>query len=52
MRRNRKKGIEMSRKTVLSEPENATYLDTYGWLLFLTGECEQAKKYLKEALVY
>ena len=51
-RRNLKKAIEMSRKTVLSEPENATYLDTYGWLLFLSGEYEQAKKYLKEALVY
>lgn len=50
--RNLKKAIEMSRKTVLSEPENATYLDTYGWLLYLTGDYEQAKKYLKEALVY
>ena len=51
-RRNLKKAIEMSRKTVLSEPENATYLDTYGWLLYLTGDYEGARKYLKEAMVY
>lgn len=51
-RRNLKKALEMSRKTVLSEPENATYLDTYGWLLFLTGDYEQARKYLKDAMVY
>ncbi len=51
-RRNLKKAIEMSRKTILNEPENSTYLDTYGWLLYLTGDYEQAKKYLKEAMVY
>lgn len=50
--RNLKKALEMSRKTVLNEPENSTYLDTYGWLLYLTGDYEQAKKYLKEAMVY
>lgn len=50
--RNLKKALEMSRKTVLNEPENSTYLDTYGWLLYLTGNYEQAKKYLKEAMVY
>ena len=50
--RSLKKALEMSRRTVLSEPENATYLDTYGWLLYLTGDYEQAKKYLKDALVY
>lgn len=37
---------------MLNEPENSTYLDTYGWLLYLTGDYEQAKKYLKEAMVY
>ena len=51
-RRNLKKPLEMSRKTILNEPENATYLDTYGWLLYLTGDYEQARKYLKDAMVY
>ena len=51
-RRNLKKALEMSRKTILNEPENATYLDTYGWLLYLPGDYEQARKYLKDAMVY
>ena len=51
-RRNLKKALEMSRKTILNEPENATYLDTYGWLLYLTGDYEKARKYLKDAMVY
>ena len=50
--RNLKKALEMSRRTVLNEPENSTYLDTYGWLLYLTGDYEEAKKYLKEAMIY
>ena len=51
-RRNLRKALEMSHRTVVSEPENATYLDTYGWLLYLTGDYEQARKYLKDAMVY
>lgn len=51
-RRNLKKAVEMSRKTVLNEPENSTYLDTYGWLMYLTGEYEEAEKYLKKAMIY
>lgn len=51
-RRNLKKAVEMSRKTILNDPENSTYLDTYGWLLYLTGDYEEAKKYLKQAMVY
>ncbi len=47
-----KKALEMSRKTVELEPQNSTYLDTYGWLLYLTGDYAGAKKYLKEATLY
>ena len=47
-----KKALEMSRKAVLNEPENSTYLDTYGWLLFLTGDYQEAKKYLEKAKIY
>ena len=46
------KALEMSRKAVLNEPENSTYLDTYGWLLYLTGDYEEARKYLKKAADY
>lgn len=51
-RRNLKKALQMSRKSIDIEPNNSTYLDTYGWILYLTGDLEGAKKYLKQALVY
>ena len=50
--RHLKKALEMSRKTVLNEPENPTYLDTYGWLLYLTGDYQEARKYLEKAKIY
>ena len=50
--RNLWKALEMSRKTVLNEPENPTYLDTYGWLLYLTGDYQEARKYLEKAKIY
>ena len=50
--RNLRKALEMSRKTVLNEPENPTYLDTYGWLLYLTGDYQEARKYLEKAKIY
>lgn len=47
-----KKALSMSRKTVEQEPTNSTYLDTYGWLLFQTGDLKEAKKYMKLAIVH
>ena len=41
---------EMSYKTVKAEPNNATYLDTYAWILFEKGNYEQAKIYIDQAL--
>ena len=42
----------MSKKTIDAEPDNATYLDTYGWILFLRGKARQAKPYFKHAMLY
>ena len=42
----------MSRKTVEAEPDNATYLDTYGWILYLQGKAAEAKPYFKHAMMY
>ena len=42
----------MSLKTVEKEPDNATYLDTYGWILHLQKKDEQAKPYFKHAMIY
>ena len=42
----------MSRKTVEAEPDNATYLDTYGWILFKMGKPQEALKHFKRAMLY
>ncbi len=47
-----KKAAEMSKKTVEKAPDNATYLDTYGWILYLQGKAQQAKPYFKHAMLY
>ena len=41
---------EMSFKTVKAEPQNATYLDTYAWILFMQGRYAEAKIYIDQAL--
>jgi tetratricopeptide (TPR) repeat protein len=41
---------EMSLKTVKAEPKNATYLDTYAWILFMQGRYAEAKVYIDQAL--
>ena len=46
------KASRMSRITVEKEPDNATYLDTYGWILFLRGKAKEAKPYFKHAMIY
>ena len=47
-----KKALAMSRKTVEAEPDNATYLDTYGWILHLLGKSAEAKPQFKHAMLY
>ena len=42
----------MSQKTVMAEPENATYLDTFGWILYLRGDYVEAKSFFKQAMLY
>ena len=42
----------MSHKTIEAEPDNATYLDTFGWILFLMGRPEDAKPHFKHAMLY
>lgn len=47
---NLEKAKTMSFKTVEAQPNNATYLDTYGWVLYQLEEYEEAKHYLQKAL--
>ena len=47
-----RKALKMSRRTVELEPDNATYLDTLGWLLYLLKRPKEAKPYFKHAMLY
>ena len=44
------KAETMSYKTVKAEPQNATYLDTYAWILFMQERYSEAKIYIDQAL--
>ena len=47
-----KKAEQMSRITIEKAPDNATYLDTYGWILYLLKQYEKAKPHFKHAMLY
>ncbi len=49
-RRDLDKAEEMSYKTVKAEPNNATYLDTYAWILFEKGSYAEARLYIDNAI--
>lgn len=49
---NLQKAQTMSLKTIQREPENATYLDTYAWILFEMKQYSEALKYIKKAVDY
>jgi tetratricopeptide (TPR) repeat protein len=44
------KAEQMSYKTIKAEPKNATYLDTYAWILFMQERYSEAKIYIDQAL--
>ena len=47
-----KKALDMSRITIEKEPDNATYLDTYAWILHLMGLDLEAKAHFKHAMIH
>ncbi len=47
--RDLQKAKKMSEFSILKEPDNASYLDTYGWILYKLGDLEKALKYLQKA---
>jgi len=49
-KKNLDKAEEMSYKTIKVEPDNATYLDTYAWILFEKGKYTEAKIYIDDAM--
>ncbi len=44
------KAEEMSYRTVKAEPDNATYLDTYAWILFEKARYTEARIYIEQAM--
>lgn len=44
------KAEQMSYKTIKAEPENATFLDTYAWILFQQERYSEAKIYIDQAM--
>ncbi len=44
------KAERMSRKAITAEPENATYIDTYAWILFLQERYAESKVYIDKAV--
>ena len=47
---NLSKAETMSMKTLKAEPKNATYLDTFAWILFMQERYAEAKIYIDQAL--
>ena len=47
---NLEKAEQLSGKAVRANPENATYLDTYAWVLFMRKDYSLAKFYMETAM--
>ncbi|OFY68740.1 MAG: hypothetical protein A3G23_02800 [Bacteroidetes bacterium RIFCSPLOWO2_12_FULL_37_12] len=48
--KNLEKAEEMGRRLVEYYPDNSTYLDTYGWILYKMQNYEKAKQFLEKAV--
>ena len=44
------KAEQMSKKTIVAEPENGTFLDTYAWILHKMGRDAEALPYIEKAV--
>ncbi len=44
------KALEMSEIALEAEPNNPSFLDTYGWIKFKMGENEEALEYIRKAI--
>ncbi|MEQ6167859.1 tetratricopeptide repeat protein [Ekhidna sp. MALMAid0563] len=47
--KNLDKALEMSTQLVELHPNNPTYLDTHGWVLYSVGKYKESKKFLERA---
>ena len=44
------KAEQLSRQTIMADPLNPTYLDTYAWILYLKGDYKAAFTYIQSAM--
>jgi tetratricopeptide (TPR) repeat protein len=44
------RALEMAKQAITREPENAAYLDTYGWVFFKLGKFEDAAIYIERSV--
>ncbi len=51
-KRSVEKSLQMAQRVMELEPNNATYIDTHGWVLYLFGRYEEAKEELRRALAF
>lgn len=49
-KKNLDKALRMSTKLVEQHPNNSTYLDTHGWVLYVSGKFKESKKFLEKAV--
>ena len=50
MKKDLSKAERMSALTLKMDPDNATYIDTYAWILFVQGNYSLAKIYIEQAI--
>lgn len=44
------RALQMSKHALAQQPENQSYLDTYGWILFRLGRYSEAETYIRKAI--
>ena len=44
------RALEMAKQAITAEPDNAAYLDTYGWILFKLQKYEDAAMYIEKSI--
>ena len=44
------RAMEMAKKAVEQQPDNQSYLDTYGWVYYKLGNYAEAEKWIKKAI--
>ena len=44
------RALKMSKEAITQQPENQSYLDTYGWIYYKLGDYKEAEKWIQKAI--